>query len=169
MTSALLPSDVDEVDAHILNALLADARTSFRSIGDRVGVTATTVSTRVGALERRGIIRGYAPRLDYDRLGFGSLAVFQLRLENHANARVVDRVCEYLTMMTVFEVTGAYDVLAVGRFPGVDAVTVCARELAALDGVVRATPLLALDAPLSHRQFPLPPDGLPDGDLPDGP
>ncbi|WP_306052709.1 Lrp/AsnC family transcriptional regulator [Natronococcus wangiae] len=62
---------LDDVDRGVLYALQQDARnTTTREIGDRVNVTATTVSNRIAQLEADEIITNYYTTLDYDRAGF---------------------------------------------------------------------------------------------------
>ncbi|MFB6159849.1 MAG: Lrp/AsnC family transcriptional regulator [Haloferacaceae archaeon] len=154
------PATVDGVDYHVLNTLLADGRASFRAVSDRVGVSATTVSNRVRALERRGVIEGFEPRLDYAALGYDTVAAFQLRVAGAARDRVRDRLVSYRTVTDAFEVASHFDLLAVARFRDTDAVGVCARELAATEGVTELQTTIALDVARSRRQFRLPPDGL---------
>ena len=49
---------IDDTDRRILAVLLADARTSMRSIAEEVGVALGTVSNRVKRMEAMGFIQG---------------------------------------------------------------------------------------------------------------
>lgn len=151
MTDRDLP--IDGVDAHIVSVLLADGRASFRAISDRVGVSPTTVSERVRRLQRLGVIEGFEPRLDQAKLGYGTVATFRIRAATGARGRLAAGVTEYRSMVSVFEVAGRYDVLAIGRFPGTDAVRRCARELRDRAGVDEVSTTLVLDAVLPYRQL----------------
>jgi DNA-binding Lrp family transcriptional regulator len=63
--------ELDSVDRHILYHLQQDARgTSSTDIGDELGLSASTVRTRLTKLEDSGIIRGYHIDIDYDRAGY---------------------------------------------------------------------------------------------------
>ncbi|WP_423743275.1 Lrp/AsnC family transcriptional regulator (plasmid) [Haladaptatus sp. SPP-AMP-3] len=67
MTSSAL----DEIDEGILYALQRDARGSTTTaLGNRFGVSASTVSNRIDQLESDGIITGYQATVDYERAGF---------------------------------------------------------------------------------------------------
>ena len=55
---------IDDTDRRILAVLLADARTSMRSIAEEVGVALGTVSNRVKRMEEMGVIHGYGVHLD---------------------------------------------------------------------------------------------------------
>lgn len=59
--------DLDDVDRSILYLLQRDARnTTAQEIGDKAGVSASTVRNRIDQLEADGIIRGYHPEIDYE-------------------------------------------------------------------------------------------------------
>jgi DNA-binding Lrp family transcriptional regulator len=64
-------ADIDPVDYGILYLLGNDARNrTTTEIGDALGLAPSTIGTRINDLEAEGIIRGYEPRIDYDKLGF---------------------------------------------------------------------------------------------------
>jgi DNA-binding Lrp family transcriptional regulator len=55
---------LDTIDNQIINLLLEDARMGYSEIGERVGLSRTAVKTRIAALERQGIIKGYKAIID---------------------------------------------------------------------------------------------------------
>ena len=66
---------LDENDVDILNVLQENGRLSFRQISERVKVSVPTVSSKIGNLERMGVIRGYRVELDTERMGELSVMV----------------------------------------------------------------------------------------------
>lgn len=63
--------ELDSVDKHILYYLQQDARgTSSSDIASELGLSASTVRTRLNKLERSGIVRGYHIDIDYDLAGY---------------------------------------------------------------------------------------------------
>jgi DNA-binding Lrp family transcriptional regulator len=63
--------ELDSVDKGILYYLQQDARrTSSSDIGERLGLSASTVRTRLNKLEDSGIVRGYHLDIDYDLAGY---------------------------------------------------------------------------------------------------
>lgn len=63
--------ELDSVDRHILYHLQQDARgTSSTDIAEELGLSSSTVRTRLTKLEDSGIIRGYHIDIDYDRAGY---------------------------------------------------------------------------------------------------
>ena len=51
---------MDRTDYQILNLLQADSRTTLKTIGDRVGLTAPAVSERIRRMEERATAEGIA-------------------------------------------------------------------------------------------------------------
>ena len=62
---------MDQTDYRILNLLQADCRTTLKTIGDQVGLTAPAVSERVHRMEEQGIIRGYRIEVNRELLHCG--------------------------------------------------------------------------------------------------
>ena len=55
---------IDEIDNRIVNLLLEDGRMSYSDIADKIGLSRTATKTRIAALERSGIIKGYKAIVD---------------------------------------------------------------------------------------------------------
>jgi Lrp/AsnC family leucine-responsive transcriptional regulator len=63
--------ELDATDRRILYYLQQDARhTSSSDIAEELGLSSSTVRTRLNRLEESGIIRGYHIDIDYDRAGY---------------------------------------------------------------------------------------------------
>ncbi len=80
---------LDDLDRAILHQLQLDARrTTDSDIGERTGVTGTTVANRIRNLEERGVIRGYYPLIDYEAAGYPLVVLFvcTVPLEERSNA-----------------------------------------------------------------------------------
>lgn len=60
---------IQDIDRDIVRALVADGRLSYTDLAERVGLSVSAVHQRVRRLEERGVIRGYAARVDPDALG----------------------------------------------------------------------------------------------------
>jgi Lrp/AsnC family transcriptional regulator, leucine-responsive regulatory protein len=70
---------VEETDRKILSLLAADGRMSFTDLGRSTGLSTSAVHQRVKRLEGRGLIQGYAARLDYDHVGLPLTAFISIR------------------------------------------------------------------------------------------
>ena len=110
----------ENLDAKLVNSLLGNGRASLRSLGDELDVSVTTVSNHLRDLEEEGVIRGYTPIVDYDKLGFDVTAILQLKVEGSALPDVTEKLRKEKQMVSVYEVTGDYDVIAIGKFTDTD-------------------------------------------------
>jgi DNA-binding Lrp family transcriptional regulator len=144
--------DIDEVDRRVLAALFANARADAAEVGEAADVGPTTATWRREAMEGAGVIRGYEPRLDYGPLGFPVTALLQLEVDPAAREAVADRLAADPRLVTVYEVTGPPDLVAVGRFRDRGDLDRACRELREADGIrrLRARPV----RPVAERDLP---------------
>ncbi len=77
MTNLANPN-LEPTDRAILRELAADGRCSFTDLAERVGLSVSAVHQRVRRLEQRGVVRGYAARLDGDEIGLPLTAFISL-------------------------------------------------------------------------------------------
>jgi Lrp/AsnC family transcriptional regulator, leucine-responsive regulatory protein len=70
---------VEEIDRAIVAALATDGRLSYTDLAERVGLSVSAAHQRVRRLEQRGVIQGYAARLDHQALGLPLTAFIAIR------------------------------------------------------------------------------------------
>ncbi|GAB3033394.1 Lrp/AsnC family transcriptional regulator [Natronobiforma cellulositropha] len=98
--------ELDDVDRGILHVLQADARgATAAEMGDRVGVSPSTVRNRIGRLEEADIVRGYHPDIDYERAGY------QLQMMLLCRAPVSERSALVENIMRVHGVVAVREML----------------------------------------------------------
>jgi len=71
-------SKLEPIDRAIVRELAEDGRCSFTDLAERVGLSVSAVHQRVRRLEQRGVVRGYAARLDGDQIGLPLTAFISL-------------------------------------------------------------------------------------------
>jgi Lrp/AsnC family leucine-responsive transcriptional regulator len=69
---------MEHLDQAIVHELANDGRRSFTDLAERVGLSVSAVHQRVRRLEQRGVIRGYAAKIDCDALGLPLTAFISL-------------------------------------------------------------------------------------------
>ena len=106
---------IDDTDRRILAVLLADARTSMRSIAEEVGVALGTVSNRVKRMESMGVIQGYEARLDAEKIGWTMTVLCGLRIEKGQLMEVQRRIAEDSRVFGIYDVTGEFDSMVLAR------------------------------------------------------
>jgi len=110
----------ENLDGKLINALLGNGRESLRSLGEELDVSVTTVSNHLQDLESEGVINGYTPIVDYGNLGYDVTTVIHLKVEGSALPSLTDRLPDEKQMISVYETTGDYDIIAIGKFRDTD-------------------------------------------------
>jgi DNA-binding Lrp family transcriptional regulator len=108
--------DLDELDIEIIRSLNDNARKSFRDIAKELQVSLTTISNRVKALEKSGVIQGYMPIVDATKLGYDIMAVIGIKV---IHGKIVDTekdLAKTPGVFAVFDSTGEWDAIVMGRF-----------------------------------------------------
>lgn len=80
--------DYDKIDFKILQLLSQDARAPVVDIAHKVGLTSKAVIYRMKNLEKRGIILGYKPKLNLDKIGYSMYKV-DLYVENKKTEKMI--------------------------------------------------------------------------------
>ena len=145
----------ENLDSKLVNALLGDGRASLRSLAEELDVSVTTVSNHLSDLEEAGVIEGYTPKVDYDALGYDVTAVIQLKVEGDALPDITDRLREHDQMTSVYEVTGDYDVFAVGKFEDTDGMNDQIKTLLTDPDIKESNTSVVLNAVTENEQFEL--------------
>jgi DNA-binding Lrp family transcriptional regulator len=145
----------ENLDRELINELLDDGRASLRSLADDLDVSVTTVSNHLSDLEEEGIIQGYTPKVDYDKIGYDVTAILQLKVEGSALPEVTDRLEDLDQMISVYEVTGDHDIIAIGKFADTDDMNAQIKSLLTDPEIKESNTSVVLNAAVEHEQFEL--------------
>ncbi len=145
----------ENLDSKLINALLGDGRASLRSLAEDLDVSVTTVSNYISDLEEQGVIEGYTPIVDYDALGYDVTAIIQLQVEGHALPEITESLREHRQMISVYEVTGDYDVIAIGKFEDTDGMNEGIKSLITDPEIKASNTSVVLNAVAENQQFEL--------------
>ncbi|HWK16631.1 MAG TPA: Lrp/AsnC family transcriptional regulator [Solirubrobacteraceae bacterium] len=105
---------MDDIDRAMLELLAADARITNQRLAERIGVAPSTALSRLRALRRRGVIRGFHAEIDLAALGRPLQALIAVRLAVHAREQIdafTAAVRELPGVLMVFHLAGATDYL----------------------------------------------------------
>lgn len=130
---------LDNMDNAILKVLQEDARQSTTALAQQVGAPRATVHERIKRMQRRGIIKGYNVRLNYQALKYpltGFILVTftpSLELSQKEAGRAMSRIPGVVEVHTI---TGEYDFLIKVRGRSMDEIgNLIVEELRLLKGV----------------------------------
>ncbi len=135
------------LDIRLIRALQTDARRSNRQLADELGVAASTVGHRLKDLEERGVIRGYRPVIDYRALGLGLVAITRIKARGEALPNIVRSLIEHPHLTHVYEITGEFDVMVIGRFADESQMNREIKSMLGLPGIEGTNTSVVLDTP----------------------
>jgi len=145
----------ENLDADLVNELLGDGRASLRSLAEKLDVSVTTVSNHLSDLEEEGVIEGYTPKVDYDAVGYDVTAVMQLKAEGSALPEITRTLKDHQQMISVYEVTGDYDVIAIGKFKDTDDMNEEIKSLITDPDIKQSNTSIVLNTVSENEQFEL--------------
>ncbi len=108
--------ELDELDIDILRSMNENARKSFRDIAKELHVSLTTVSNRVKAMERAGVIQGYIPVIDATKLGYDIMVVIGIKVIHGRIVETERDLAKEPGVFAVFDSTGEWDAILMARF-----------------------------------------------------
>ncbi|MFH1316629.1 MAG: Lrp/AsnC family transcriptional regulator [Candidatus Woesearchaeota archaeon] len=108
--------DTDPLDHIILNILNDNARLSYRQVAKKANVSVVTVMNRVKRLESEGIIKKFAPIINYEKLGYGFHVVIQLRISKGKEADVDKKIINTENVFAIYDMTGDFDTEIIAKF-----------------------------------------------------
>lgn len=144
------------LDRRILRALQEDARRSNRQLARELDVAATTVGNHLADLEERGVVRGYRADIDYRKLGLGLVAVTRIKARGEALPAIVRALTEHPSLTHVYEITGEFDVMVIGRFANEQEMNREIKSMLSMPGIEGTNTSIVLDAPKEQLDVELP-------------
>lgn len=96
-------AELDDTDAQILHLLMEDARRSFTDIGDRVGLSAPSVSNRVDRLVDLGVVDGFTVDVDRSLLVTGDELLIDIETPPGGTGAVVETLRDLESVESVVE------------------------------------------------------------------
>lgn len=105
---------LDAIDRKIVRLLQSDGRASNVEVAAAVHLSAPQAFRRVRSLEERGVVRGYAARVDPGTLGLGVTAYVSVSIagDQFGRAREIEgQIRAYPQILECHAVSGAHDYL----------------------------------------------------------
>lgn len=97
---------LDETGWALLEALQANARSSYADLGRLVGLTPPAVADRVRRLEMVGIITGYHAEVNPAKLGLGLTAIIRFKVSHGPYDRAMTVIRDCPEIVECHDVTG---------------------------------------------------------------
>jgi len=136
---------IDDLDRQILTLLQKDARLSYREIAKELRIAVGTVYNRIKRLEEEGVIKGFYPKLDYEKLGYGLTAIIGIRAQGKRIIEIEKEIAKDDHVMCVYDVTGEFDIIVVAKFRGREDMNKFVKSVLSIDGVEKTTTHVAME------------------------
>ena len=101
----------------LLRILQQDATVSREDLARQLNLTVEEINTRIAALEKDGVIRGYQAIVDRERLDKNTVTAFiEVRITPERGGgfdRVAQRIAKFDQVVSCYLISGGYDLLVV--------------------------------------------------------
>ena len=141
---------MDETDRRLIDLLRVDARTPVARLARDLGLSRTTVQSRLERLERSGAIAGYTVRASEALEGAAIQAYVMIEVAHKHSVRVTAAIARMPAVRRLESVSGPFDLVAVIAAPAVAELDTVIDALGALDGVIRTTSAIVLSSKLGR-------------------
>ena len=135
---------MDDLDEHLLARLRENARAPVAELARALGLSRTTIQSRLAKLERTGVIAGYSVKLSEAREATQVHAFIMLTVEPKQAAAVTQALKRLPGVRKLRSVSGPFDMIATVEAPSVTDMDALIDEIGALRGVERTNSSIVL-------------------------
>jgi DNA-binding Lrp family transcriptional regulator len=141
---------IDTTDRQLLSLLTENARAPIAELARKLGLSRTTVQSRLERLERRGVVAGYTTRLadDYEK-GLVRAHVL-ITAGPKAAPKAEAELRKIPEVQTLHSVSGHFDMIAIVAAPSIGELDRLIDRIGALDGVERTMSSIILSTRLQR-------------------
>jgi len=136
--------ELDEADHKILRELQRDARMSFKTIAQKVGVSEATVFVRVRKMQEKGVIRSFSAIVDPKAVGKDLTAIVLVRATPQAFPGTLDALKKLDDIYEIYDVTGQYYSILKIRTSGTEDLGKIMDAIGAIDGIAGTETIIVL-------------------------
>ena len=141
---------MDSLDQQLLSRLRENARASTAALARELGVSRTTVQSRIERLERSRLITGYTVRTSdaYEQGAIRALVMITLAPKQQAGVEAAIR--KMPGVRALHSVSGPFDMIAEAATQSVGDMDALIDRIGALDGVERTTSSVILSTKIDR-------------------
>jgi len=127
---------IDTLDMKIISCLIDNAKRTYRSISEDVGVSEATVKNRIDRLMESGVIKKFTVVLDYHKLGRAIKAFIGLKVQPAKLQAIVEHMKEHPDVFVLYRTSGDVDLLFEVIFEMMEDLNAFLEKELALDGIL---------------------------------
>ena len=134
----------DDVDKKILRELQQDARISFKTIAQKIGVSEATIFVRVRKMQERGVIKSFSAIVDPMAIGKELTAIVLVRATPQSYPGTLDALKKIDDIYEIYDVTGQYYSILKIRTSGTQGLGKIMDEVGKIDGIAGTETIVVL-------------------------
>jgi DNA-binding Lrp family transcriptional regulator len=135
---------LDEIDHQLLSLLRENARSPTAELARRLGLSRTTVQSRIERLERSGVVAGYTVKVA-DEVEANLVRTYVLVTLAPKQTRSVEAALRRIPeVRTLHSVSGPFDLLAILAAGSIGELDAAIDRIGLLEGVERTTSAIVL-------------------------
>lgn len=135
---------LSDTDQQLLSLLRENARASTAQIARRLGLSRTTVQSRIERLEREGVIGGYTVKVSDEAERGHVRAHILIAVYPKQMTAVVTALRAMPELRSLHSVSGGHDLIAIASVPAVGEMDELTDRIGAIEGVDRTTSSIVL-------------------------
>lgn len=98
---------LDDVGWQLLYLLQESARLSFKELGQRVGLSSSSVAERIHRMEEAGILLGYHAEINLEKVGFSVMAFIRMSTPGQNSTRIAMLLRDMPEILECYRLTGS--------------------------------------------------------------
>lgn len=137
---------LDKTDINILNQLVENSRVSTTHIAKSISISNVATQQRITKLENADVIRGYTAKLDYQQLGYKTVAYLGIFLEKAKSYKtVIKQLAKVDLIAEAHFTTGTYSIFAkIYAKDNLHLMEVLSEHVQSIDGISRTETFISL-------------------------
>ena|SRR6516162_2456805 len=147
--------NLDALDITLVRLMVEESRAGGREYARLLGVARGTVQSRIGRLERGGVIQSHATQVSVRALGYSVEAFVHMQLAQGKLDEVVMRLAAIPEVLQAHTTTGEGDMVCRIAAKTNSHLEQLVQQLLGLPGVVRTRTEVALSERIPYRVLPL--------------
>jgi Lrp/AsnC family transcriptional regulator for asnA, asnC and gidA len=114
-------------------------------LASKVCTSFVTVMNRIKKLEKESIIKKYSTKIDFDKLGYDTHVLIEIRIAKGKLFELEKRIARNPNVYAVYDTTGEYDATVLAKFTSTRAMDNFLKKIQTFDFVERTNTKLVLN------------------------
>ncbi|MBN1923974.1 MAG: Lrp/AsnC family transcriptional regulator [Nanoarchaeota archaeon] len=128
---------IDDKDKTLVNSLIRDGRISLDKLSKELKLPVSTVHKRLKNLEKKGLVKGYSPVIDYKMLGYNIILFILIDLvESLERAETIKALKKIQNIIEIDSLQGSdFDIIIKARCRDLSEVDKLLKEVMNIKGI----------------------------------